>query len=443
MVGTEGVKRYYLEPKTDEAKIKDALAKGLYKRRGIKVYFNDSRLIFYPYWWVKGMVFKLVLGKKTIASKTGGIPDTWENVKELKTHLLDHSFPANGNILLGPSSLGIRTATLRFRAFNRKEMEKWGAPLKRTITHEQAVAHAERLKGTALNVKDIEVTMEKVGLIGERYALLYFPIWAFSLSSPGGSSELLVDGISHSVIRTPIKSEAPFLSALANDSFGFEQGDLRFIPFRCPVCGWDFPYRPYNVVHLCTTCGRAWRENGGSYREVPYRVIKGKDDPKDRTRYLPFWTFTVALVTPQEQITTLAEFYHYFPLPRLVEREKRKKRIKFYIPAFRIKDIPAVDKFSAMFTLNQPASDFASKDTLLSNYAGDVFLTLKEAKEMSEIVLFSLVPKNSRKAKSFVSQAKIHFSHEHLEWHPFCEKGIYFREQNTGFALQKGALDIQ
>jgi len=443
MVGTDGVKRYYLEPKTEEAKIKFGLAKGLYKRRGIKVTFNDSRLIFYPYWWVKGMVFKWVLGKKTLPAKVSGIPDTWENVKELKTHLLDHSFPANDDTPLGPSSLGIRTTTLRFRAFNRTEMEKWGAPLKPTVTYEQAVAHAEKLKGTALNIKDIDITMEKVGLIGERYALLYFPIWAFSLSSPGGISELLVDGISHSVIGTPKQSRVPLLPTLGKDNFGFDQGDLRFIPLRCPVCGWDFPFHPYNIVHLCTTCGRAWREQGGSYHEVPYRVIKGKDDRKSRARYLPFWTFTVTLATPQERITTLAEFYQYFPLPRLIAREKQQRRLKFYIPAFRIRDIPAVDKFSSMFTHNQPESDYAPKDTLLDSHVGDVFLSLKEAREMSEILLFSLVPKNSRKAKIFVSQAKIHFSHEYLEWHPFFEKGIYLREENTGFALQKGAVEIQ
>ena len=263
--------------------------------------------------------------------------------------------------------------------------------------------------------------------------------------SPFGPSPypgLLVDGISHSVIRIPKQGKEPLLPTLGKDSFGFEQGDLRFIPFRCPVCGWDLPFHPYNVVHLCSTCGRAWREKGGSYREVAYRVIKGKGDRKDETKYLPFWTFTVALVTPQEQITTLEEFYQYFPLPRLLKSEKQKKRLKFYIPAFRIKNIPAVNKFSTLFTHNQPASDYAAKDTILHSYAGDVFLSLKEAKEMSENLLFSLIPKNRRNAKQFVSQARIHFSHEHLEWHPFFEKGIYFREENTGFALQKGALDI-
>jgi ribosomal protein S27E len=443
MVGTEGVRRYYLEPKTDEEKIKKALARGFYKKKRIKIRFSDSRLIFYPYWWVKGMVFKWVLGKKTIPSKVSGIPDTWENVKELKTRLLDHSFPANSDTLLGPYSLGIRTKTLRFRAFNRKEMEKWGSPLKRTVTHKHAVAHAEELKETALKARAVDVEMKKVGLIGEHYALVYFPIWAFSISSPRGDFELLVDGISHSVIRTPKKAKEPLLATLGKDSFGFEQGDLGFIPFRCPVCGWDLPFHPYNIVHRCNTCGRAWREKGGSYREVAYRVIKGKGDRKEETTYLPFWTFTVSLVTSQVRIATLEEFYQYFPLPRLIEPEKQKRRLKFYVPAFQIKNIPAVNKFSTLFTHNQPKSDYAPKDMMLDHEAGDVFLSLKEAKEMSEILLFSLIPKNSRKAKKFVSQAKIHFSHEHLEWHPFFEKGIYFREENTGFALQKGALEIR
>ncbi|MFH0813412.1 MAG: hypothetical protein V2A69_11335, partial [Pseudomonadota bacterium] len=70
-------------------------------------------------------------------------------------------------------------------------------------------------------------------------------------------------------------------------------------------------------------------------------------------------------------------------------------------------------------------------------------LRVNEAKEMAEILLFSLIPTNSRKAKDFVSQAQIQFAQEHLEWYPFVEEGNYLREANTGYAIHKNAVEIQ
>ncbi|RLA93449.1 MAG: hypothetical protein DRG25_04505 [Deltaproteobacteria bacterium] len=440
VVGTDGVRKYYLEPKTDEERIKKALMKGLSQKKKLKINCLNSRLIFYPYWWVKGMVFKWFLGKKTIPHKLNGVPDTWENVKELKTHLFDHTFPANGEILLGPLSLGIRTSALRVRAFNQKEIEKWGFPLKETISYEQAKNYVEKQKGKVLKLKNIDIEMEKVGLIGERYSLIFFPIWAFTISSSQGEAEILIDGVSHSVINIPQKEKRPLLLNLREKNFGFSQGDIRFIPYRCPICGWDFNFHPFNIIHLCTTCGRAWRERGGSYKEVPYKVAKGKGDQKKL--YLPFWTFRVFLIAPEEKVSTLDKFYHYFPIPRLIKKEKQRQPIKFYIPAFRIKNIPVVNKFSTLFTQHQPQTEYLEKEAILKHDFGDIFLSSKEAKEMAEILLFSLIPKNSRKAKKFVSQAQIRFSREQLEWYPFLEKGIFFREENTGFALQKGAVEV-
>ncbi|MFH0811962.1 MAG: hypothetical protein V2A69_03880, partial [Pseudomonadota bacterium] len=420
LVGSEGVRRYYLKPKTDRETITKSLLSGIYLKKRITIRSLNTRLIFYPYWWIKGMVFKWLIGKKTIPSKLKEIPNGWENVKELKTHLFDHTFPANGEVLFGPSNLGIRTQTMQVRAFNRKEMEAWGLPLKTTISHAQAIASAEKLKGSALKLKDVDIEMEKTRLIGERYSLIFLPIWVISFPSPQGESEVLIDGVSHSVITIPKKEKTLSISTLSQETLGFEPEDVSFIPFRCPICGWDLPFHPFNVIHLCTTCGRAWWEKGGSYQEVGYNVVKRKDDGNEPITHLPFWAFKVSLKTPTDTITTMDQFYLYFPVPRLMDKKReQKRRVTFYIPAFRIKDIPLVNKFSTYLTHNQPERQYSEKETLLKHAFGNVFLRVNEAKEMAEILLFSLIPTNSRKAKDFVSQAQIQFAQEHLEWYPF------------------------
>ena len=379
--------------------------------------------------------------------------------KELKTHLLDHTFPANQETPLGPPSLGVRTAALKVRAFNKKEMEHWGLPLKTNVPHSQAIAHAEEIKGSILKVSrnlqstslstsssSITVEMEKTGLIGEHYALIFAPIWVISVPSAQGKTDFLVDGLSHTVIKKPKAETEKLTTSLTPDKLGFEQGDLRFIPFRCPVCGWDFPFHPLNVVNLCTTCGRAWREKDGSYLEVPYNVVKKKEERRPII-YLPFWTFNVAVTTPEKKISTVDQFYQLFPPPRLFKPEKEQNRaIKFYIPAFRIKSIPRVNKFAALFTQNQPnleyLEDHQKKDAVLNNTVGNVFLNPSESQEMAEIVLYSLIPTNSRKAKKFVSQAQLFFSGQQLEWHSFQETNYDFREENTGYAFQKKAIEL-
>ncbi|MFA4915872.1 MAG: hypothetical protein WC560_04295 [Syntrophales bacterium] len=219
-VGNEGVRRYYLEPRGDIETTTKALIRKLFPENKTAFPPLKTQLIFYPYWWVKGMVFKWLIGKKNVPSNMAGIPNGWENVKELNTRLFDQTFPANGKTLLGPPTLGIRTETMRVRAFNWKEMEQRGVPLKTTISHNQAIEYAEKLKDSPLGLKKFDVEMERTMLIGERYAMIFAPIWAISLSSPQGGQEILVDGISHSVIETSQKEKIPLSSVLKAGKVG-------------------------------------------------------------------------------------------------------------------------------------------------------------------------------------------------------------------------------
>lgn len=433
LVGTDEDRRYYMEPRADEEKIKKALFLGFKKKKGIEIRFVESRLVFFPYWWVKGMVFKWMLGRD----------GDGEYVKKMKSRLLDHTFPAHTDIPIGPPTLGVRTSTMRVRAFNNEEMKKWGDPLKVTISHAAAVDYAEGIKGGTLSLGDgIFVEMEKAGLIGERYSLIYFPVWAFVVKTPQGEAELLVDGISLSVIRKP-PNTAPVVPTLTEDVFAFEFNDVGFIPLKCPECGWDLPFHAYNVIHLCSTCGRAWREQRGSFQQISYEVIQQQGQRGDLFAYLPFWRFTVALETDQAKITTMADFYRNVPMPRVIDWEKEEQKpIRFFIPAFRIKNIPVVSKFSTMLTSNQPVFASTEKEVLLKGDVGDTFLSASEAVEMAELVLYALVPKGSKKAKEFVRQARIEVIQEQLFWLPFLEKGISYVEQTTGYALQKNAVEI-
>ena len=69
------MRRYYLVPSATEAQLKQALTKGFFKKKAATPRFERSRLIFCPYWWVKGMVFKWIFGKRTVPSLSGEMPE--------------------------------------------------------------------------------------------------------------------------------------------------------------------------------------------------------------------------------------------------------------------------------------------------------------------------------------------------------------------------------
>ncbi|HOC38276.1 MAG TPA: hypothetical protein PKJ77_03255, partial [Thermodesulfobacteriota bacterium] len=137
--------------------------------------------------------------------------------------------------------------------------------------------------------------------------------------------------------------------------------------------------------------------------------------------------------TPAANLTTMADFYQYFPVPRTIDwKREQTKPIMFYIPAFRIKNIPVVSKFSAMMTRLQPQYDYDEAAALINNDTGDVFLSSSEARQMAELVLYALVPITNRRARDLVSQAKLTFTQERLELFPFLDKGSSYLDQMTG-----------
>jgi len=145
----------------------------------------------------------------------------------------------------------------------------------------------------------------------------------------------------------------------------------------------------------------------------------------------------------QGKASSLNEFYELFPLPRILDQEKIKNRdISFYIPAFRIKNVAIVDRFAARLTQLQPILSEGDPDSAEVLDLSDVWLPLKEAKEMAHVLLFSLTRETHKKTKKAVKTAELRFTGATLLCLPFAEKGIYLRELETDLALQKKALDL-
>ena len=197
------------------------------------------------------------------------------------------------------------------------------------------------------------------------------------------------------------------------------------------------------MIHFCKSCGQAWLERGGSYVSVPYKIVSRDGNLETGCRYLAFWKLTASIKTPEREYRSLNEFYELFPLPRILDQERMKNRdISFYIPAFRIRNAAIVDKFAARLTQLQPIFGEDDPDSVQELDLSDVWLPLKEAKEMAHVLLFSLTKETHKRTKKVVKTAQLQFTAATLLCLPFVEKGIYLRELETDLALQKKALDL-
>ncbi|MFH1490565.1 MAG: hypothetical protein ABII06_16780 [Pseudomonadota bacterium] len=436
--GRNRVQSFFILPKKKPEEVGTALIRALQGKVSKELSIAGHHLLYAPYWRVAGMLFQWTFGRKYSQSPTG--QKTWENFKKLRATPWYRTFPAFDSSKWGLFSLGLRAQVVTIWPFNKQKMGKESLLIKQTIPYKEAVSHAERSVVKEKSGGQIEIEMLKSELVGERYSLLYFPFYCYSLTGNGKGSLLIVDALSHKIIKGDIDIEE-LKKTSSGDKIPYQP--LNLIPFKCPNCGWDFPFRPRALIHVCKTCSLAWMERGGDYTEVSYRIAF-KEKPRGAAwKYLAFWHLTGIIKTPQAEYRTLKEFYDLFPLPRVLNEEEIKNReISFYIPAIRIKNVQIVDKFAARLTSNQPLFNEIEPNTIEDLDLSDVWLPLKEAGEMAHVLLYSMTKREHKKTKNIIKEAKLAFTSATLVWLPFMEKGIFLREANTDFAMQKNALDL-
>ena len=436
--GRNEVQSFFFPPKGTKEQVGRALLKALEKKIGpFKI--EKAALLYAPYWRVKGLLFQHAFGRKYEDTLYGGT--AFDYFKNLRAVAYNRTFPAFSSDRWEVFSLGLRAEAMKMWPYNKEKMGKESLVLQEDVPLEEAKKTALRTPYPGGSSDREKVELLKTELIGERYSLVYFPFYCFSLAQDGKEKVLIVDGLSHKVVKGSISPEE-LQNEPRRETVPYRP--VSFIPFTCPNCGWDLPYRPKARIHLCRTCGRAWQETGGRFEEVPYRVVLPDQGHKmEAFTYLPFWRLTVTITTPERQYRNLKDFYDLFPLPRVMDREVlRQKPIHFHIPAFRIRNAAAVDRFSTQIARNQPEFEECETEEFRNIRAADVWLPLGEAMEMANLLLYSMIPKRAKMIRNTVKTASLHLDEKALAWLPFVEKGIFLREANTDFAIQKNCLEL-
>jgi predicted RNA-binding Zn-ribbon protein involved in translation (DUF1610 family) len=434
--GKSGVPRFMLPPRWSSEESRNRISTLLSGKKSLRLRKKGIHLVYGPYWRTKGMVFHWALGKKHSLSKMG--TRSWDDAKELKTKHFDLTFPAYREPDLGLETLGVRTAAIPLQLFHHSRFSGSELVLSPEVSLQEAVDHSNNFLTFGFSDRSLTVELEDTQLVGEVYSLVYFPFWVLEVEANKRNGLLILDGVAN-VIRKSLWDQdfAAYFQEPSPGKSASNFGDLRLIPFTCPVCGWDLPFTPNSKTHICPTCSRAWSEQSGRYQEVDYHLIGLPSGFHQSVHYMPFWDLKTQIHTSHGVLKTRSDLKQLIPaLPAGKARVKGSNAIRFLIPAFRIRNLKSLSKLAHLFCVSPPSQKLRAKERLEKERFEGVSLADQEAEELARVVLISMVPKYHRRARNVLKDAELKAGPPRLVYYPFYRKGIYFREANSNHAIQ-------
>jgi hypothetical protein len=438
--GKTGQPRFMLTPKWDRPEFTRNLPRLLQDRKSLRAGSGPVRILYAPFWRTRGMVYHWVLGKRESLSPVDGRRE-WDDAKELQTKVFDLSFPAWKSPSLGLDSLGVRPSALPLRLFHPSRLSENELVLPAEISLQEAIRYSSSFLTFGFADSSLTAELEDTQLIGETYAMIYFPFWLSEVREGGKAGLLVADAMANRVTKVLWDEDLSGFPPTAERSEKF--ATLRLMPTRCPVCAWDFHPSPHSKVHVCLMCARAWAEYQGSYREVPYQLADLPATWKLPVWYLPFWSLETKIRTAGGLLRTQQDLRRLAPnLQSAVDESRMADPIRFLIPAFRINSMPALLKLASLFSLRPPEANLRAGENLESQRFEGVYLAGTEAIEAARVVLLSLLPRYNRSARLLLKEARLEATPPRLIYYPFHRKGLHLREVHSDHSIQHGTVPL-
>ncbi|UCG14122.1 MAG: hypothetical protein JSU72_06550 [Deltaproteobacteria bacterium] len=444
ITGKSGLLRFMFTPRWTKGECRQRLMSLLRGKKASSLKEKRTRLVYAPYWRIKGMVFHWVLGKRQSPSNNVWTR-SWYDAKELKTKAFDFSFPAYTRPDFGLNTLGVRAAALPLQIFHQNRLGGEELVLPTQVSPEEAARHSSGFLTFGLSDRNLKPDFVDTQLVGETYAVIYFPFWLVEVGTGKRTGLLIIDGVANRIKRTLWdQSISSFIDKDNHTARATDFGTLHLIPCRCPVCGWDLPFAPESKFHVCPTCCRAWGENNGNYKEIEYQLAAVQRECEHSICYMPFWDLETQIHTPEGVLRSKTDLCRLVPSLQVQGNQggTNPETIHFLIPAFRIKSMPAFCKLATQFTVRPPHCRLRSKQELEKQKFAGVFLPGKEAGEMARVILISMVPKYHRRARQLLKNTKLEFTPPRLIYYPFFQKGLFLREANSTHSIQHGTVGL-
>ncbi len=471
VAGREGVLRYVLPAQVTDPRVARALALKRLREAGRRNPQPLEAFLFYaPYWRLQGTAFHYVFGRQMM--KTGSffqadsasgskrfswntdlsagqdeviapLPPPMEMTKELLCRPFDHTIPGYADLDLGLPSLGVRVQAIPLQPFSREHLEQRESFLPLGVPLEQIQSESETLgerliKGEKLNP---EIILSR--FVGKRFSVIYFPLWYVECQHGEGKEALLVDGVGESIL--PARPDfAAVLKKLRGEESrkSYQFSEIRFLPFRCPNCGWTFPFHPFSILHFCSTCRRLWRERGGEWVESGYQtVLPPPGAALDRLLWIPFWRCRTAMESGGGKLETMADLYRIAPPLHPIDLEKEAHRpIYFYVPSVKFRNPQPFYTLASRLSFRQPEVKLGPFADNTHPLAAGGSLPAEDAMDLGLVILGDMIPAKNRKAREWVKGCRVELKDPQVLYFPFAQLDLFWKELCTGLSFQKNAL---
>ncbi len=302
---------------------------------------KGARLIYAPYWRLRGMRFEC---------REDGVHH----------RVVDHSRPAVAAPFL-PGSLGLRSQALRLAFAGGDEETRFIAP---AVTHKAAVRRFAERCGGAFPSPPYEQAF-----IGETLSMIYAPFY-------------LADGLVDAVLNRRVQADPPDLSGFKTVS---PRWPIVFVPTLCPNCGWDMDADRDALALPCRRCNSLWR--AGTDRLVRMKAGFLTAAAPDAV-YLPFWRIRAEI--SGLLLDSVADFVRLANLPRVVQPGRESRPFHFWVPAFKLPPRVFLQigcTFTMVQTEEAPESGLPEGDGNLY----PVKLSVTEAVECLKLILADLL----------------------------------------------------
>jgi predicted RNA-binding Zn-ribbon protein involved in translation (DUF1610 family) len=175
----------------------------------------------------------------------------------------------------------------------------------------------------------------------QRLAILR-PYWIVRFACDEVES-VLVDACYGSVAGHPNGLEANALLLYGDMPYiTSEPAQIRVLPARCPVCGFDIDWSADEVIHFCTNCGRALALRNSEIQTAPYDYATL---PDSSWCHLPFWKLRVKLQCKGRTYTGLKSYFRESFQERILRKGPYGDSL--WIPAVQPKRMEKGDEFFA------------------------------------------------------------------------------------------------
>lgn len=345
---------------------------------------------------------------------------------ELNARHIDRTLLALGAPGLNSPTLGLRPEVLKLKLFEQKEVRSRGsiAPIRGKLDE-------YREKGYAGAGDDAPAER---AIFGKTESLIYSPFWTIEVTDGREVALCVVDGISGEVLNP----KAPL--SLLDELIGtkeqkFDVAALR--PLKCPDCDADLPVQPDDLVFFCPSCLKAWNIHEDHFTQVRYAAVHPETGPESGMELFPFWSVEVRVTGEGRELNNKFDLDTFSPGLIVQPRaEDKSVPLRFFIPAFGIRNLKVLSRLASGFTRRQPIFKEDEPKACLRG----CMLSPEDSLAIAPLILFSIAPKENRRLVKFVMSAKVETLGCELLLIPFSKRGLEYIDAIFGWTMPVAAV---